>query len=400
MNKRVVRRLLETFFRRWWLYLLPLVLFVAMGVLQVSHSSTGYQSVGVVDVSSGTLLSQLTSIRGDTYGYQTPAVSTAKTLSSLLATDNFVETVASQAGVSTALKSGELTALGLRQSISASANGDNLLAVVATTANPELSSRLVKATIDSFLQYVVAGKVSDSRAAVAFFENQLAVYRGVLDSAKAAQLKYASEHPGGPLAQRPLSEQIEIQSLQSAVDQAQSQYTAAQQKGDEARLATEQATSDVSQQLRIIDEPQVPNAPQPRLKKAVLGVGVFMFVGLIISGGAVVLATVIDRSLRSAEDVQQLLGLPILAVVPEARRAKRSRRASQRAAAQPAVPTRRAPTKTGTQPRRDPADAPTSRASASRTLTKATASAGRTSHLDTTGRTPSRMPSTPSEAKT
>ena len=71
MNKRVLRRLLETFFRRWWLYLLPLVLFVGVGVLKGARSTSGYESVGTVDVSSSTVLSQLTpSVRGDNFGYQ------------------------------------------------------------------------------------------------------------------------------------------------------------------------------------------------------------------------------------------------------------------------------------------------------------------------------------------
>src|SRR5262245_47714927 len=126
MNKRVLRRGLETFFRRWWLYLLPVVLFAAVGVMKGAHSSSGYQSTGVIDVSKDTLLSQRTDIRGDTFGFDTPSTSTAKTINSLLSTDQFMESVASRAGVTGAIKSGQLTQFGLRQSLAVSTDGDTL----------------------------------------------------------------------------------------------------------------------------------------------------------------------------------------------------------------------------------------------------------------------------------
>jgi uncharacterized protein involved in exopolysaccharide biosynthesis len=333
MNKRVVRRLLETFFRRWWLYVLPLALFAMVGVAKGLDSGSGYQSVGVVDVSKGTLLSQLTSIRGDNFGYETPAAATARTMNSLLRTDQFIEAVAKAAGVTDAVKQGQLTPFELQQSIAASPDGDTLLQVVATTKNPELSARLAKGTIDSFIQYEINGDISDSRAAEAFFVSQLKTYGEALDAAQTALNDYAAKHPGGPLEQRPFAEQVEINTLTAAVTQAESQYTTAQQKSEEARLATEQAKSDASQRLRIIDEPKVPAGPTPRLKRAVFTFATFLFVGALISFGAVVLASYMDRSLRSAEDIE-VLGLPVLAVVPEAR-SKRAGRHAKRAAQAP-----------------------------------------------------------------
>ena len=133
---------------------------------------------------------------------------------------------------------------------------------------------------------------------------------------------YAAKHPGGPQEQRPLAEQVEIQQLTSAVTQAQSQYTTAQQKSEEARLATEQATTNASQRLRIIDQPKADPVPLSGLKKSVMTLVIFVFVGLLLSFAAVVLGTVLDRSLRTADDVEALLHLPVLAVVPDVRRSR------------------------------------------------------------------------------
>src|SRR5262249_50981429 len=152
-----------------------------------------------------------------------------------------------------------------------------LVQVVASSNNPELSARLSKATIDSYIQYVIDGDISESKAAEAFFDNQLQSASQALDQAQAALNDYAAKHPGGPQETRPLAEQVEIGRLNSNVTQAQSQYTNAQQKSQEAKLATDQATSDASQRLRIIDEPKAAGAPIPVLRHAVMSVIIFLF---------------------------------------------------------------------------------------------------------------------------
>jgi capsular polysaccharide biosynthesis protein len=329
MNKRVVQRLLETFFRRWWLYLLPLVLFSAVGVMKGVNSGHGFTSTGVIDVSRGTLLSQLTSIRGENFGYETPANSTAGTMSSLLRTDQFMTEIAESAGVGEQLARGEMTPAALRMAIHVTPSTDTLLGVQATTDDPELSARLAKATIDRFVDYVVSGDVSESKAAEGFFARQLAEDETAVQKARADLQAYALAHPGGPTESRALDEQIEIQRLTGAVNSAESQYQTTQQKANEARLATEQAASDVSQRLRIVDEPDVPTKPEPRIQTAVMTVAIFVFVGMLLAFGAVVLGTVTDRSLRTGDDIEQLLGLSVIAVVPDAKLSRRGRHAKE-----------------------------------------------------------------------
>jgi uncharacterized protein involved in exopolysaccharide biosynthesis len=330
MNKRVVRRLLETFFRRWYLYLIPLVLFFGVGVWKATGTTSGYRSIGVVDVSNGTLLSQLTSIRGESFGYDTAATSTARTMNSLLGTGHFIDSIAEKAGVTDALETGALTQLGLRQSIYAAAQGDTLLQVIATTPNPELSARLVTATIDAFIDFIVAGDVSESRAAEEFFDEQLEAYREQLAAAEADLRAYVDAHPGGRLEERPLAERIEIERYEAEVNRAEERVAAGERKSEDARLATEQATGDVRQRLRIVDEPEIPLVPEPRLKKAVTTTMVFTFIGLLITVAAVVVATVTDRSLWSSDDIEHLFKLPVLAVVPQTATG-RSARVAERA---------------------------------------------------------------------
>jgi uncharacterized protein involved in exopolysaccharide biosynthesis len=318
MNKRVVRRLLETFFRRWYLYLVPLVLFTGVGVYKAMGLESGYRSVGVIDVSKGTLLSELTSIRGENYGYDTPANSTARTMSSLLGTRRFILDVVERAGLTEAVRAGVILPDGIRGAISASAGGDTLLRVVATSSNPEVSANLAKATIESFIEYTVEGDVSESRAAEQFFQNQVAEYQAALDRAQASLDGYVAQHPDVVAGdERPLVIDVEVQRLQTVVEQAQVRVAAAQQKVEEARLATEQATEDVRQRLRMVDEPQPASAPQPRRMDMITTIATFFLAGLLLSVGAVVVAAVLDRSLWSGADVEHFTRLPVLASLGE-----------------------------------------------------------------------------------
>ena len=113
MNKRVVRRLLETFLRRSGGELVPLVLFVGRGCHE-ERPLGQWLPVGGRDrrVATATLLSQLTSIRGRRRSAtrRRPA-STSWTMNSLLRTDNFLQEIADAAwaSVPTNLKSGQIT---------------------------------------------------------------------------------------------------------------------------------------------------------------------------------------------------------------------------------------------------------------------------------------------------
>ena len=61
-------------------------------------------------------------------------------------------------------------------------------------------------------------------------------------------------------------------------------------------------------------------------KKLVIQFAMFMILGFALSGAAVFVGTVTDKSFRSPEEIRLRLGVPLLAVVPESRRPKARRR--------------------------------------------------------------------------
>jgi capsular polysaccharide biosynthesis protein len=319
LTHRMLLHLLETFFRHPILHLLPLVLFVAFGVFTAVSAEKMYRSVGVLNATSGTLLNELT---GDspTFGFESTATVTSRNIEQMLSTDKFVNDVIERAGMTSAVESGVVTRDEIRSSISAFPQGDNLVAVAATTPRPEQSHRLAQATLDTFVEFVVSNDVHEANVEIGTYEDIRDSYLEDLNKAVADFNSYVLEHPAGDEDNRPVDEELEIARLQAAVDRAEESYLNAEDNINGAVLARNVARTVVTSQLQTIDEPQTPTFPQAGLRQAVMTVGIFGFLGLALALAMVVLASMLERTVRIADDVPAKFGVDVLAVVPPARR--------------------------------------------------------------------------------
>jgi uncharacterized protein involved in exopolysaccharide biosynthesis len=316
VSRSLMLRLLESFFRRWYLYLVPVVVLGLVGFLSVSSTKSKFQSTGTFNVESSTVLSNLNGASNQTFG-ETPATTTTKQINATLQTDQFIKDIATRAGIDGALTSGKITPKWIRSSLTSVPNGANLVSVVATNEDPQVAQRLAQATIDAFVQSVVDAAASQSNAAVTFFGDLVTTYSANVDAAQKAINNYVAAHPAPALGQRPEDEQAELTRLNSALTQAQTTYNTAVSKRQDAELTVQQTKADVGQRLRVIDTPKVPPAPQPKLKSMVFSFATFLVLGILLTVGAVVIATVLNHTLLSGDDVKERLGVRLLAVVPE-----------------------------------------------------------------------------------
>ena len=132
-------------------------------------------------------------------------------------------------------------------------------------------------------------------------------------------------------------EQLEIARLQATLTTAETRYNSIVTRAQDARFQTEQTKSDVSNRLKFLDPPQVPVAPEGRMKKAALTLATFMVLGILLAFAGVVVATALDRSIRFASDLKNL-ELRVLSIVPESKELRvRSGRRSARRVAEPAL---------------------------------------------------------------
>ena len=321
MTFSIVIRLLETFFRRWYFYLVPLVALVGLGLSNVATTPTEFKSEGVIKTSNASLLSELTDVgTGTPFSFETAATLTSRKISSLMGTDAFARRVAEGAGVSGALETGAITLGAIRVAIVTFPVGDDLLAVRATTSVPELSRRLVESTIASYRDEVIDVELTQAQTAEEVLEGRLDRRKAELDAARTALREYVRDHPEPPIgAERPFDEQVAMDELASTQERADVQYVETLNQYEAAQLVTEQTRAEVNQRIAVVDPPQTPLFAEPQRRATVLKMGLFTVLGALVSITLVAVATALDHTVRREVDIEAQVGLVVAATVPNAR---------------------------------------------------------------------------------
>lgn len=305
------------FFGKPLLFLLPAFIIAAAGVYVASSDPSQYQSVGVLSISSETFLDTLSGTRADTRTFETPAVTTARQFNELMQTDGFAASVIDGAGLGEQRTNGNLTLAEVRENTYAAASGDTIVEVVSVASDPEWARMLAVSGIATFKNFVISSEASGTDVAEIFYDEQLTIYKEEVDDASAALQTYLADHPEpiDPDDERDIGEQLEIQKLDDLLTRAQARFDSAFDNREAARLATLQSSADINQRFRTLDEPSTPDAALSGLKTLLTSVVLFSVLGLLVSLAAVVLVSVIDRSVYSAADLD-VLGANVLAVVP------------------------------------------------------------------------------------
>jgi hypothetical protein len=318
----VLLRLIETFLRRWWLYLLPLVLLSALGVVTVASSPAEYRSSALLRAETGSLLSDITEIGEQApFTFETPAQVTSRQVSELLRTNDFLDRVATDAQVDPFL-TGLETRGDIRGAIGVSASGENLMTVSVTTGDPMTSQLLAQATIDNFVDYVIDANAIQSDTAENFLTDLADRYRGEVDASATAIDNFLTlnPEPTDPEIGRPAAEEVAISRLQSSFSSADERYRRVLGQIEEVRLGREQTEAETRQRLSIVDAPIVPTFAESGTRAAILSLGLFIIVGALISLTAVALASLLDRSLRFPAEFSRRLGVDVLATVPKVKK--------------------------------------------------------------------------------
>lgn len=315
--QRFFARAMFIFFGKPLLFLLPALIITGAGVYMASSEPSQYQSVGVLSISSETFLDTLSGTRSDTRSFETPALTTARQFNELMQTDGFAASVIDGAGLGEQRANGSLTLLDVRQNTYASAAGDTIVEVIAVASEPEWARQLAVSGIATFKNFVISSEASGTDVAEIFYDEQLTTYKLEVDAASAALQAYLAAHPEpiDPDDERDIGEQLEIAKLDDLLARAQARFDSAFDNREAARLATLQSSADINQRFRTLDEPSVPEASLSGLKTMLTTVVLFSVLGLLVSLAAVVLVSVIDRSVYSASDLD-VLGANVLAVVP------------------------------------------------------------------------------------
>jgi len=339
MFRLISLRLMESYFRHRWLYLIPILMMTILAAVSIFVAKPKYISRGVLFVQKQSLLAQLTSVTGSNISWQTAATVTSGELKELLQTEAFIRAVIQSTDLEPKMAGGQQavtdTITEARDAVWVSVVGDNQILIGAVHSKPQVSLQLVNGVVQTYLQWKINGDRSESEAAHTFFTGLISSYKSDADQARQNLYNYLVAHPVPIKGERPAVELLEINRLQAELNSAQTRYTSAINKDENAQLAAAQAQENVLQSYVVIDSPRLPDKPEVSFKKLILQRALFVLVGMVISLLAVAGGAVLDRSFRFPIDVVHGINLPVLATVPSVlpvsgrRKLKRAKKAKE-----------------------------------------------------------------------
>ena len=319
MVRLIILRILESYFRHRWLNVLPIVLMLAVGGVYLAYAKPQYASRGTIYVQKQPLVSALSNVQTD-FTWQSPAQVTVSQFQDLMQTQAFVRSIIAKTALEQSL-TGAPTDLDravavYQKAISVNTVGNNLIEIYGKFEDPATVQQLVATTMDMFVQWKLNTETQDSIVAEKFFNETIQPYQADLDTARNAMRTYLEANPEPVRGARPPEETLQVDALQTAIDQASTRLNDAMTKAEDARLARSRAESNIRQMYLTIDEPAQPVTPSSGLKDKAMTLAIFVVTGVVLSGLCVIGGALIDRSFRFALDVRHGVDLPMLASVP------------------------------------------------------------------------------------
>jgi hypothetical protein len=318
LTRRVVLNILEAFFRRPWLHLLPLILMLALGGATAFNKKDVFTSTGTITAESTTPLGTLTQSNNQGFGFETPATQTARNINEFLRTEQFLNTVATRLNPDASEGEKAAARAVIAKSVGAFADGDQLVRVRAQTERADLAPALATATIDSYREAIVANQVRQADSTVSFLQDQVNKAKADRDAAQADLNNYLVQNNIDGTADVPLSLQLTADQKRSDLTRLDTVYNTKLSQLDQAALSRETAKTEVEQRLQVTDTAQPATAPEPRLKKAFMTLLIFGVLGFLLTLASVIVAATLDRTIRIPGDITAKFDLDVLAVVPDA----------------------------------------------------------------------------------
>lgn len=311
-----MKRYVHTFRRFWLVALLPIIVLPLAAYKTLGSSARTYSVSTNIWADQGAVSRLIY-----TDPYSPPAVNLANYLTELLASSSFDLDVARHtpvfwSAIKTSPQARGIASTTLQGAIQALPVGSNLVTISYTSPDPKLGAQVLPAFLAAASQQTQAFNLTQTNKAVSADEYQLRTTRAKLKQDSATFSAYLSQH--GIAATDVVSASQSDPTLATLYQQVQNDQTAFQTAQEQLGAALTQHQSfgnhAILNTFQMIDPPAT--VPLSNKKQKITDLGVALLVGLIIGGGFIVLKTAMDRSLRFADEVPDLLGLPLLATIP------------------------------------------------------------------------------------
>lgn len=343
MNRTIVARLAETFFRHWVLYLVPFAALSMLGIASAMRLPAQYTSIGTVRVDRESLVSSRTDVGGGNgFTWMSPAQFASQEVNGLIGTDVFISAILEKAGIERAPDlSRAAQGESARRSISVYPSGDNLMKVRASSPDQASARRLAQATIDQYVDFRIDVEVVDSETAAQFFTARLEEYKAEVDRATEAVDQFWTRASAQRITDLTSDEDEVFDRLSAEEELARDRYVNALNDLEAARLAELQAETTVRQSLSVVDPPLAAVQTNRGLTDMATTAMLYVIAGTIFSLAAPVVTAGLSRAVLSPTELKHLCEGGVAAVIPSSRsQGRRGRRSRPAAGTTPVIDTR------------------------------------------------------------
>ncbi|MEM8856933.1 MAG: winged helix-turn-helix domain-containing protein [Chloroflexota bacterium] len=315
-----IMRFLENLFQNFWLYLIPFVLMIGAYIASFYILSDEFASRGVLFVNTDTLINQVASLGDNNVDFfLAPSEQTAAEIAELLNTDSFIRLIIADTPLEAQMNTGDKAVRDLigdvREAIELDVLGQNNVEVKVTWDDREVAWKAATATMNAYINWKINSDIRDSFAAREFLEQLVPQYENEYRAAIQSLEEYLIQYPEPFRGDRPDIEILQIEQLQAAIVVADERYRDASDNLEQIRLEEVIAEGKTRQAYTIVDSPSIPVEEEGGLLRQIIIGMVFIGLGFILSIVAVLINTLLDRSIRFPIETPSTIGLPVLSSV-------------------------------------------------------------------------------------
>ena len=201
-------------------------------------------------------------------------------------------------------------------SLRAEARGNNLMYVTYKGDNADVGIALVKGALDTYQKESSGQSSAEAQAVIDFYTKQVAAAQQSLQEADSDLRAFEAEHPSSPSVPRPPSEAQQLAQLQSTYNIRLSQYELALNRQSDSEVRAQASLTTSNNDFEVVDQPHSPAGPTLDLRHAAMLTFFGIVFGFVLGGLLIALRTWFDESVRRRQDVRDLFGLELLAVLP------------------------------------------------------------------------------------
>jgi uncharacterized protein involved in exopolysaccharide biosynthesis len=315
-------RFLSKFFKRWYLYMLPLIIFPVVGTVYAKKTLAVYES------SAQLFFTTPADGSGNINPYLSAAQNGAIAMQEDLQIETFCVTVAQGTGLATqydlSSQAGRGAATARIQSeisITPTAVGPNLVTVAADDKNALIAQQIVSSVISAFSSYYSKYQKQFDDQQIVLVQNQLVSARSQFQQDQTALRQYYQVHPDCINSTDCATTDPTLNSDIQAVQQDEQAVTTLQSKLTALHQAKESLAAGAGSLFQVVGPPEMPLSTTLHLKQLIvyplIAFGAALALVLLIVG----IQTFADRRVYSTQDLKALtedmdLDIPAIESVP------------------------------------------------------------------------------------